>query len=311
MRGAVLGLRGDRPVIQTAGGIANASTGALCTLETRFQIASVSKQFTAAAILLLEERGALSLADPAGRWIEGCPQTWNDITLHHLLTHTSGLVHWKDLPELDLTRRLDAREEIAVFQRTPLHSAPGAAWYYSSPGYVLLAHVVESSSGRPYREFLADEIFKPLEMASTFAGNGSGGRLAAGFAHGEPVPSFELDVVNMGTGDVWSTVGDIARWDLGLAANRLFSERSTQSMLTSHALVEDPNFAPAIGYGYAWFAGDIGGRRALYHPGDNAGFQSLNAWLVDDDVRIIVLSNDEETDIHLLVAEIFAVIFSG
>ena len=116
--------------------------------RTRYQLASVSKQFTAAAVLLLVQDGMLLLDDVVGRWIDGCPDDWRDITLHQLLTHTSGLGHWDDYPMIDLARWVEPDELLKTFHRVPLRYPPGGGWSYSSPAYVLLA---QPSNGPPTR----------------------------------------------------------------------------------------------------------------------------------------------------------------
>ena len=128
---SVLIQRGDRTLTETV------TEG--CTPATRFQIASVSKQFTAAAVLLLAERGVLSLDDPISRRLGDCPPAWRDITLHHLLTHSSGLGLWHDYPMIDLAQPVEPAELRQTIQQLPPLFRPGAGWHYSSPAYVLLA----------------------------------------------------------------------------------------------------------------------------------------------------------------------------
>lgn len=223
-----------------AGGTTGTDPDSDCTLGTRFQIASVSRQFTAAALLLLADRGVLSVGDAVHRWVDGCPASWDSITVHHLLTRTAGLVHWRHIPELDLTSPVAASEELRTFQDAPLLSAPGERYSYSSPGYVLLARIVERAAGQPFASFLAGVIFEPLGMEATFAGNGSGKPgLAAGHRAGAPVTSLDLDIVGMGAGDVWSTAGDLARWDRALASGEILAGASRQAMLAVHAPVDD------------------------------------------------------------------------
>jgi CubicO group peptidase (beta-lactamase class C family) len=313
LRGAVLLQRGSEDLIAAAGGTTGAVPDADCTLGTRFQIASVSKQFTAAATLLLADRRLLSVDDPASRWLHGCPATWGSITVRHLLSHSAGLVHWTDLPGLDVTRPIEADEELRWFAGAPLLGAPGARFSYSSPGFVLLAWIVERASGQPYASFLAREIFGPLEMTATFAGNG-GGRpgLAAGHKAGARVTSMELDKVGMGAGDVWSTVGDLARWDRALASGEILGDGSRQAMLSVQAPIDSggDGLVRTEGYGYGCFIGRLpDGRRVFYHTGDNDGFVAINAWFPDDDVRLAVVSNEETTDLMGLVREALATAF--
>jgi CubicO group peptidase (beta-lactamase class C family) len=295
---SVLLRRGDRTLVETV--------GEGCTPATRFQIASVSKQFTAAAVLLLAERGVLSPDDRIGRWLGGCPASWHDITLHHLLAHTSGLGHWDEYPMIDLTRRVRPAELRETFHRVPPLFRPGAGWHYSSPAYVLLAHVVQEAAGRSYRDFLADEIFAPLGLTGTFAGSpGDRTDIARGHdRHGQPIGSWELDVVNMGAGDIWSTPADLVTWIDGLRAGRLLGERNRTLMLGEQAPTgrgDDDR-----GYGYGWFVGTVSGHSWFHHSGDNAGFIAFDACLPDLDCRIAVLHNSDTYD-PATITELLAV----
>jgi CubicO group peptidase (beta-lactamase class C family) len=287
IQGAVLTMRGDDVLAD------DRSAG--CTPGTRFQLASVSKQFTAAAVLMLAERGRLSVDDRIGRWIGECPESWRDITLHHLMTHTSGLKHWRDHPTIDLTRPMNMADLVEEFRRVPPLFAPGASWYYSSPGYVLLALVAERTADEAYAELLGHQIFGPLGMERTFAGSpGDRPDIARGHgADGEPVASFELDVVNMGAGDVWSTTGDMLRWIDGLRAGRLLGEHYRTLMLTERVVTgRGPD---ERGYGYGFFTGAVAGEPWFHHGGDNAGFKSFVACLPRSDRRIVALSNSDAT----------------
>ena len=274
----------------------------------RFQLASVSKQFTAAAVLLLVADGAASLEEPVGRWIDRCPASWHSITIRHLLTHTAGLPHWDDLPEIPLAGPMDAGTELSIFQRAPLRREPGRSWYYSSPGYVLLAHIVQRAAGCPYAQFLAERLFEPLGLSSTFAGNGAGeDRVATGHESGEPVASAELDVVGMGAGDVWSTAEDVLRWDAALEEASFLSVDALRMMFAMQTPVDAssvPHSFPVQGYGFGWFVGRVFDRRAAFHGGQNAGFRALNLVLPDDQLRLVVLSNEETTDVDQVAIEL-------
>jgi CubicO group peptidase (beta-lactamase class C family) len=256
-RGVALLQRGAEDLMAVAAGTTGTDPDASCTLGTRFQIASVSKQFTAAAVLLLADRGVLSVSDPVHRWLGGCPASWNPMTVHHLLTHTAGLAHWEQLPGLDLTTPVTADEELRIFQDAALLSAPGESFFYSSPGYVLLARIVERAADQPYASFLDQEIFRPLGMTATFAGNGLDrpGR-AAGHREGRPVTSsFGLDIARMGAGDIWSTAGDLARWDQALASGEILAAASRQAMLAVHTPVDGRDrLIRTEGYGYGWYS---------------------------------------------------------
>src|ERR1700760_3790331 len=124
MSGVAVAARSGVTVAQRSGGLADRAIGSTCTLETRFQIASVSKQFTAAAVMLLAEESRLALDDPINRWFVGCPPDWAAITVPHLLTHPAGLGHWPQFPALDKYRAVDPARELAIFQREPLLFTP-------------------------------------------------------------------------------------------------------------------------------------------------------------------------------------------
>lgn len=307
-QGCVQAFRGDHLVYESFAGIADASSGARCQPGTRFQLASISKQFTAAAILLLVDRGAVTLDDPITRWLPGCPPSWKDISVHHLLCHSSGIGHWGDYPEIDLGRWQHPGDFLtAVQNRAPLFS-PGASFRYSSPGYVLLARIVERASEQHYRSFLDTAVFTPLGLDGTFAG-AAGDRpdLAIGYAGNTPTKPFELDSIGMGAGDVWSTVGDVLRWNDALRAGELLTD-ATRAAMVSPQIRCGPNL-PRTSYGYGWLLGPLAGQQARYHDGDNSGFRSMNAWFVATDLRFVLLSNQEHTDqntIESLLGEVLS-----
>jgi CubicO group peptidase (beta-lactamase class C family) len=313
LRGAVLLQVGDVAAVRASGGPADLQAGVPNSHSTRFQLASVSKQFTAAAVMLLADRGSLTVADPVIRWLDACLAPWRDITIGHLLTHTSGIGHWDDMPEIDICAAMEPTSQLEVIKSQPLVAKPGERWYYSSLGYFLLAHIVQRAADRRYAEFLSDEIFTPLGMTATFAGNGVGEpQLAVGYADGKPTTSYELDRTNMGAGDVWSTTEDMALWDVAVSQRRLLSSASWDASLTSHAPIDDPvaGGGPVRfeGYGYGWMTGAVpaSGVAVYAHMGGNAGFRTLNLVMPDRDTCLVILSNDESTDMEGLAAEVLA-----
>ncbi len=309
MSGVALVQRSGVTLAERVDGLADRDLGLPCTRETRFQIASVSKQFTAAAVLLLTGESRLSVDDPVSRWFPGGPPQWQAITIHHLLTHTAGLGHWPDYPELDPYQPLDPADELAFFQREPLLAAPGARYSYSSPGYVLLAWIVEQTAGQPYASFLADRVFGPLGLSSASAGDPPGGpAMARGYRGGEPVPSIDLATVSIGAGDLWCSAPDLLRWDAAIAAGELLPASLRAAMLTTHTTFGSASDGEGDwrygGYGYGWRIGTVSGRRVYYHAGDNPGYLSLNAWLPDSRVTLAVLANDESADVLQVAAEL-------
>lgn len=296
-RGVLLLAQGDELLIDWVVGAADETAGTPCTRATRFQIASISKQMTAVAVLLLAERGALRLDDPISRWLTRPPSAWSGITLHHLLSHTSGLGHWEDYPMIDLAGPADPDELLAVFAGLPPLFPVGQRWRYSSPGYVLLARAVERAADRPYAAFLAEEVFAPLGMTGSFAGAAAGrADVAVGHEGGRPVPSWDLDTVSMGTGDVWCTGADLLTWLDVPRRGRLLAPASVTLMTTPHA----PTIRDGESYGYGWFLGPLAGHAAVHHSGDNGGYKAFAAWLPGQDRRLVALSNQAEFDARLV-----------
>lgn len=301
--GSVLVTWGGEEALKRSYGDADRERGIPNTPRTEFQIASVSKQFTAAAILLLQERGALSVEDRLCRWVPGCPEAWEPITIHQLLTHTSGIGHWPDFPDLSLFDPTTLENLIETFRRGPLKFVPGTGYSYSSPAYVLLADIVQQVSGQPYAAFLQEHIFTPLGMESTAAGNRAPdpGRQAAGYESRERATCFELDVVGMGAGDIWSTVEDLALWDAAVGKPGLLSKTSLHAMFTAHAATGDslPDGSETR-YGYGWELAEPAGRQVIFHTGDNAGFRAINMRFPDEDASAVLLSNEHTTDLKTI-----------
>lgn len=293
-RGVLLLAHGDDLVLEQVGGAADDTSGVPCTRATRFQIASISKQMTAVAVLLLAERKAVDLTDPVARWLPGTPAHWSGITLHHLLTHTSGIGHWSDYPTIDLAGPSDPDDLLAAFAAVAPFFAPGEGWRYSSPGYVLLSRVVERAADRPYAAVLDEEVFGPLGMTGSFAGTPVDRvEVAMGHEDGRPVPSWDLDVVNQGTGDVWCTGPDLLTWLDVPRRGRLLTPASVAAMTTAHATIPTKG---GDAYGYGCFLGQLAGEPAVHHSGYNLGFKSLAAWLPESDRRLVLLTNQAEVD---------------
>jgi CubicO group peptidase (beta-lactamase class C family) len=311
LAGSVLVTRDGSVLTELAQGPADTGTGAACTAQTRFQLCSVSKQFAAAAALLLVDSGHLDLAEPVVRWLPAAPPAWQRITLHQLLSHTSGLGHWSDVPGLDPSQLPTSAEQVALILQAPLRSEPGTTMRYSSPGFLLVGHIVARAGGQPYADFVAGRILSPLGLTSTSIGGvPSGGPVARGYLAGRPVPAWDLDTMGS-TGDIWSTAGDLTRFTTALHSGALVSARSLAAMRTPHAPLPadqagDPQFS-ARGYGYGMFTGDFGGHPAYYHPGDNPGYRSFVAWIPDLAASVVMLVNDEDTDTDNLIGQLIQV----
>ena len=206
LRGAVYVAKGDDVLVEVYRGVADARSGARCDASTRFQISSISKQFVAASILLLANRGSISVDDPVGAWFGSSPQTWDSISIANLMTHTAGLGHWPDYPEIDPARSISDAAFVAAVQQRGLPTELPAPHLYSSPGYGLLARIVEQASGLSYPQFIAENIFGPLDMNETFVGNANDeSHLARGFLGDDARQSWELDATSKGAGDIYES----------------------------------------------------------------------------------------------------------
>jgi CubicO group peptidase (beta-lactamase class C family) len=309
LRGVALVTRGGTVRTELTGGLADAATGRPCTLQTRFQLCSISKQFAAVATLLLAEAGRLALDDPVDRWLPGGPPQWSGVTLHHLLSHTAGVPHWLEAPGLDPAVPTPPAERLKAIQAAPLRplpadTAPGQAWHYSSPGFVLVGLIVERASGQPYARFLTDRILAPLDLTATSVGGPPPEPAARGYRDGEPVTPFDLAAMT-GTGDIWSTAPDLTRFTAALHTKSLLTNESLHAMLTPHApLDDDDETLITTGYGYGMFTGIFAGQPACYHPGDNPGYRSFAGWFPEQAASIVVLANDERIDAVDLLREL-------
>ncbi|MCX4679355.1 beta-lactamase family protein [Streptomyces sp. NBC_01433] len=285
--GAVLMTR-DGVVVHEVYTGTDPATGARRHPGTRFQIASLSKQFVAATALLLAEDGVLSLTDRLADGLPGCPPAWAALTLHHLLTHTSGLPHWDAVPEPGPHTSPSRGDTLARIMRLTLLSAPGDRWHYSSPGYVLAALMIEHAGARAYTDILRERILLPLRLNHT--GTSS---------HRAGAQSGTTDLSCLpGTGDLWSTAHDLARWARVLEQSELLNPGSLRSMYTPHAIprTQYPTPLIATGYGYGVFLGTLAGHPAHFHHGDNPGHRSLLVRLPEQDTGIVVLTRDDDTD---------------
>jgi D-alanyl-D-alanine carboxypeptidase len=250
-------------------GLANVELGVRVNPDTVFQLASLSKQFTAAAILALMEAGKVGLNDPISRYLPDTPEEWKTITIKHLLTHTagfpgSGIEYFKTLPERPnyTTAQMfkAATAEMMTF-------APGEQWRYSNVGYFLLGMVIEKASGQSYRDFLADRIFKPLNMVASSVYNPSAiiknradtYTLRDGVLIHNRRPRFEL----ASSGGVLSSVTDLVKWDAALESGKLLKPSSLQTMWTAVRL----NSGAAYPYGFGWFVDERRGNRVISHGG--------------------------------------------
>jgi CubicO group peptidase (beta-lactamase class C family) len=266
------------------------------TLSTKFRIASLTKQFTAACILLLQERGRLSVHEPISRYLTDLPTAWQPITIHQLLTHTSGIPNYPADPQIAKLNRSGAtpRELIAVVAGKPLEFKPGTGWAYSNTGYVLLGMIIEKISGVSYAEFLQSNIFQPLAMKNSGYDRAADilKERASGYEikDGKVVNADFIDMtIPYAAGGIYSTVEDMYRWNEALAQNgKLLAGDSLTQMFTPYpeASYQGQHYAYGVVISERKF-----GKLLYYHGGGVQGFSSSIQRYPKEKVCIIVLSN--------------------
>jgi CubicO group peptidase (beta-lactamase class C family) len=304
-QGAVLVARDGRVILSKGYGDADAAGGIPNSVQTRFRLASVTKQFTAAAILLLQARGQLNIGESICAYLDACPDAWRAITIQHLLTHTSGLPNYTDFAGYDATQAQAATpaDLVARFRDLPLVFDPGTSYMYENSDYVLLGLIVERVSGQTYADFMRSAIFEPLGMHDS--GLATGTAAAAGEAigyrvFGEPAPALDPTTL-FSAGGLYSTVEDMYRWDQALYTTQLLPAPLLAEMWTPHA----------ENYGYGWRIDSAFGRLRIGHPGLIDGFQAVIARYPNDRVTVIVLSNMTGADVDGISYYIASMIFAG
>jgi CubicO group peptidase (beta-lactamase class C family) len=301
-------------VCSKAYGLANVELNAPAAEETVFQIQSITKTFTASAVMMLVEEGKVSLDDPLSKYLDGTPESWKPVTIRHLLSHTSGIKDFINEPTASL--RLDVSEEevLAATAPRPLNFKPGEKYLYSNTGYHLLAMVIRKVTGQAYGDFLAERIFRPLGMTHTRVQDLSvviPGR-AAGYNYGDGKLTngdyIAQPILSYGGGGVLSTALDMAKWDAALRTEKLLKRSTLEQMWTPMTL----NDGSKSTYGLGWGVGSFNGHRYVQHSGGHVtGFQTFMRRYLDDDggLTVIVLTNQsgnvDPSKIALRVAGMF------
>jgi D-alanyl-D-alanine carboxypeptidase len=262
--------------------------------ETKFEIASLSKQFTAAAILQLADAGKLNAEDPVSKYYPESPPAWKGMTIHHLLTHTSGLPEneWENFYKGKAVP-YTTEEQVKTFRDRSLGFQPGTAWKYRNTEYYLLAYIVEKLSGESYATYLAHHIFEPLKM--THSGFATMAAIVPQMSEGYSRVGSTLirreyfdRSMETGAGGIYTTAEDMLRWNKGLDSPGLLSAQALAFMFTAH---------PPGNYGAGWFI-ETSPRRKIYHEGGDPGFAAFEARYPDQHVVIIVLANEDDSPVR-------------
>jgi len=262
--------------------------------NTKFRIGSLTKQFTAMSIMILAEKNKLNVNDKISKFLPEFPNG-NKITIEHLLTHTSGIPDHTKLPSFNKERRVyphKIMQTIDTFKNLPLQFSPGEKFKYSSSGYILLGYIIEKVSGISYQDFVANNIFKPLqmddsgfeEMNKVIKSKANGYNLI----NGKIVKAAYRNISNAhASGALYSTIEDLYLWDRALYTDKLISYDSLKKMFTPYTKH----------YGYGWGIVNIFGQKMVGHNGDTEGFKSNISRFPDADLCIIVLSNLENASV--------------
>ncbi|MBO0798016.1 MAG: serine hydrolase [Blastocatellia bacterium] len=289
--GSVLVGQDGKVIFSKGYGMANEEWNIPNTPQTKFRLGSITKQFTATAILLLQERGKLSVQDPICKYVSECPQAWEPITIHHLLTHTSGIPSYTDVKSPEEYRKLSLSPVTVTgfvdsFKSKPLEFAPGEKWKYDNSGYFLLGYIIEKVSGQSYEKFLQDNIFTPLKLADT--GYDTHDRIikhrATGysFRNNTRINSDYLDMtVPYSAGSLYSTVEDLFAWNEALFSDKLLTAKSREAMMT----VYKNNYAYGLGVNQQF------NRKMVSHGGGINGFNTALARFPEEKLTIVVLRN--------------------
>jgi len=299
-------------VFAAACGWANAEWNVKNTVDTRFDIASVTKEFTAAAVLLLNEEKKLSLTDPIGRYVPNLPQSWQSATIHQLLTHTSGVPIYtassdykRTNPDLNRVNLLGdlPNDLLGLVRDRPLMHDHGAKFTYNNSGYILLGMLIEKSAGVPYQRFIQERIFHRLGMKDS--GYDDSRRIIPLKAKGYALVGTELQNADFfdpriawSAGALYSTVHDLTLWSEALAQGRLLNADSTERMsrIYPEAVSEDP-YHQVAHYGYGLVLTQRFKHQLRYHGGGISGYNSVLQRYPDLNMVIAVLSNlDSDSD---------------
>jgi CubicO group peptidase (beta-lactamase class C family) len=316
--GAVLVARNGEVLLSRGYGYSDIASRKRTTAETQFRAASITKQFTAMAVLRLREAGRLSLTDPICRWIARCPEAWKSVTIAHLIHHSSGIPDYEEALDLGspkynkfMQSQSNALDILDSARVKPLDFAPGTRFHYSNTGYILLSQIIEKASGMSYPDYMKSKIFSPAGLKNTgiLSPTGSAPRLATGYmsagdppleaivagipfleSKAEPVPFIDVSGIH-GDAAMYTTVGDLNRW-LTFLSGDSFLNASLRREYFAPGLASG-GATPADGYAFGWIIGNALGTTLRYHTGLLPGFVSRIEEYPDSGLVVIVMTNSD------------------
>jgi CubicO group peptidase (beta-lactamase class C family) len=286
--GSVLIARGETLILSRGYGSANLEWDIPNTPTTKFRLGSITKQFTAACVLLLEERGKWKISDPVKKYMPDAPAAWDKITIFHLLTHTSGIPSFTGFSDYrdSEAKATTPAELVKRFRDKPLEFEPGTKWNYSNSGYVLLGYLLEKVSGQSYQEFVQQNIFTPLGMKDS--GYDSNTAIiyhrASGYTpskNGIENAGYINMTIPLSAGALYSTTEDLLKWERRLFGGKLLSQASLQEMTTSFKQ----------NYAFGLLVSNSNGRKKIDHNGGIEGFNTALAYWPEDQLTVVVLGN--------------------
>jgi CubicO group peptidase (beta-lactamase class C family) len=293
---AILISKDGQVIYKNAFGYADIENDIKMNPDMRFKIGSITKQFTGVAILKLQEAGKLSVEDKLSKYIPDFPRG-NEVSIHHLLTHTSGIHSYTNSPDFlsKVLKPISEDDLVAMLKKEPYDFNPGESFLYNNTAYVLLGYIIHKASGVEYGEYLKKTFFEPLGMTNT--GYSASGlkidnlatgydRLGAGYV---PSPVWDLSWAG-GAGALYSTIDDLQKWNEALFNGRILQEKSLKTGLTSVVLNNGQH--PQQGeYGYGWFMNDFRGLRRIAHGGGLAGYISELTRYPSENMTVVMLTN--------------------
>jgi len=301
---AVLVLKDGQPVFRRGYGLAVVEDGTPVSPATNFRLASVSKQFTAAAILLLAEDGKLSIDDSLKKWLPSLPAVADAMTVRQLLSHTSGLLDYEELMDPADTRQVHDIDVLHLLEKeNRTLFAPGSDYHYSNSGYALLALIVGKASGSDFASFLRQRIFLPLGMDATFAHQDGVDEVPArAYGYSEIDGRWQRTDQSttsavLGDGGIYSSLDDLARWDAALYDERLLRRASLQLAFSPATKTPEPD-VPFYGFGWR-INGDM-----LWHSGESIGFRNVILRYPKQKLTVIVLTNRNDPEPYPLARQI-------
>lgn len=311
-QGSVLIAKEGKVLFSKGYGFANAEHKIPNTTNTVFRLGSITKQFTAVAILQLQEQGRVNVNDSISKYFPEYPQG-DKITIHHLLTHSAGIAEITDFPNLSTIQRQPSTptQVMAYFKDSPLEFQPGKDCKYSNSGYIVLGAIIEAATNAPYEKYVQDHFFTPLRMKSTYLDRNQSliPNRAAGYGIDGNGAVVNAEFIEMsfphGAGAMASTVLDLYLWDRALKGDKLLSKESKEQLFCVQACSEKNQIA----YGYGFFIDQS--RHTVGHKGGIEGFRAALYRHLDNDMTIIILSNQERTQAALIEQELSTLISSS